>query len=136
MFIASKRELAIVHKQDGKVIGSMGLHPSWISADERYQHLRVLEVGYVLARDYWGQGLMPEAVQAVLAYGFDALGLGAFTCGHFTHNDQSRRVIEKAGFRYFDQEVYHAELLGAHYDLKRYLLMREAYLGKGQTPES
>ena len=92
--------LAVYHKSDRKVIGSIGIHKSWASEDEAYKGLKVKELGFVLSKDYWGRGLMPEAVRAVIEYGFKTLGLDAFTCDHFAENSRSRRVIEKCGFKF------------------------------------
>ena len=98
MFIAEHKVLAI--EFDGKVIGSLGieeydekLHPELAALSGR-------EIGYVLSKEYWGQGLMPEAVQAVIAYAFSKLQLDFLVVGHFVWNNQSRRVIEKCGFQY------------------------------------
>ena len=52
------------------------------------------------SRDYWGRGLMPEAVKAVTAYLFDTVGLDFLLVGHFDWNRQSARVIQKCGFRF------------------------------------
>ena len=62
-------------------------------------------IGYVLARDYWGRGLMPEAVMASINYCFSQLTCDFLTCCHFAWNHQSRRVIEKCGFRFFREET-------------------------------
>ncbi len=124
-FIEGKEVFAIHHKSDGKVIGSLGLHKSWANEDEAYKDLKVKEIGYVLSKDYWGQGLMPEAVNAVIDYGFDILGLDAFTCGHFSVNSQSRRVIEKCGFRFIKQSVYYARQLERNFEDMKYILLRE-----------
>ena len=51
----------------------------------------------MLSRDYWGRGLMTEAVKAVIEYGFDTLGIEVFTIGHFFENDRSRRVMKNGG---------------------------------------
>ena len=126
-FRAQGEVLAVFHKEDQQVIGSLGLHKSWASAEPQYRHLKVQEIGYVLSKAYWGQGLMPEATKEVIDYGFGVLGLDAFTCGHFTHNNQSRRVIEKLGFTFLDQDVYHAKLLQQHFDHRRYILTREQW---------
>lgn len=99
-FIEGKEVLAVYHKSDRKVIGSIGIHKSWASEDEAYKGLKVKELGFVLSKDYWGRGLMPEAVRAVIEYGFKTLGLDAFTCDHFAENSRSRRVIEKCGFKF------------------------------------
>ena len=97
-FIAGKRTFALEYQ--GKVIGSLGIE----QYDERlypeFDRLRVREIGYVLSKDYWGQGLMPEAVKAVMQWLFEEEKLDFILCGHFDHNSRSRRVIEKCGFRY------------------------------------
>ena len=78
----------------------------------------------MLSRDYWGRGLMTEAVKAVIEYGFDTLGIEVFTIGHFFENDRSRRVIEKCGFRYANDGEYYAEQLGRVFPERRYILLR------------
>lgn len=99
-FIRHKKTFALELKQTGKVIGSLGLEEP---ADDA-SPLSGREIGYVLSKDYWGQGLMPEAVKAVIDYCFDTLDYDWLTCGHFVWNTQSRRVIEKCGF-VFQKEV-------------------------------
>lgn len=97
-FIKHKKTFALQYQ--GKVIGSLGIEKY---NEENYPELAKLhgrEIGYVLSRDYWGQGLMPEAVQAVISYLFDTVNLDFIIVGHFDSNRQSRRVIEKCGFRY------------------------------------
>lgn len=99
MFIRGKKTFALELKENGKVIGSLGieyLHPDPVEG-ERYGR----EIGYVLSKDYWGRGLMTEAVKAVCGYCFDVLGYDYLTCGHFSQNSRSRRVIEKCGFTFF-----------------------------------
>ena len=97
-FIQGKHIFALEHR--GKVIGSLGIEEY---REENYPELHAMqgrEIGYVLSRDYWGQGLMPEAVRAVIDWLFNVEGLDFIIVGHFDHNAQSRRVIEKCGFRY------------------------------------
>ncbi len=122
-FIDKKEVFAVYHKADQKVIGSLGLHNSWANEDERYKNLILKEIGYVLSKDYWGQGLMPEVVGAVIEYGFNNLGIEAFTCGHFTENNQSRRVIEKCGFTFVKQSEYNAKQLNRKFEDKKYILL-------------
>jgi RimJ/RimL family protein N-acetyltransferase/ubiquinone/menaquinone biosynthesis C-methylase UbiE len=124
-FIEEKEVFAVHHKFDRKVIGSLGLHKSWANEDETYKDLKVKEIGYVLSKDYWGKGLMPEAVNAVIDYGFDILGLDAFTCGHFSENSQSRRVIEKCGFRFTKQSEFYTKQLQRSIEDMKYILLRE-----------
>lgn len=124
-FIAEKNVFAIVEKETNKVIGSLGLHESWANEDERYKHLNVKEIGYVLSKAYWGRGLMPEAVKAVIEFGKNACGIEAFTCGHFKKNQQSKRVIEKCGFAFVEQNVYDAKQLQESIEDMRYILICE-----------
>ncbi|MDI9469075.1 MAG: GNAT family N-acetyltransferase [Bacillota bacterium] len=101
LFIQEKKTLAIVEKKSGRVIGSIGIEPyNEASVGEEYRPLKCREIGYALSRDYWGQGLMPQAVSRVLNYCFEDLKLDAVFCGYFKRNHQSRRVAEKTGFRY------------------------------------
>ena len=98
LFMEGKRTFAIEH--NGKVIGSLGIEEY---REKVYPELDVLqgrEIGYVLSKTYWGQGLMPEAVKAVIQWLFFDQKLDFIIVGHFDHNSQSRRVIEKCGFRY------------------------------------
>ena len=122
-FMDEKEVLALFHKADQKVVGSLGLHRSWANDDERYKDLKVKEIGYVLAKDYWGQGLMPEAVRAVMEYGRNSLGLEAFTCSHFVENNQSRRVIEKCGFKFAKEGEFFSKLMERSFTDARYILI-------------
>ena len=105
MFIREKKTLALELKETGKVIGSMGLEPcSSVCVWKFWKKGR--EVGYVLSKDYWGRGLMPEAVKAVMNHCFEQLGYDYLTCAHFMDNRQSRRVIEKCGFRFLKESHF------------------------------
>ena len=104
MFIEGRHVFAL--EKDGRVVGSLGVEEY---REDHYPELDALmgrEIGYVLAKDCWGQGLMTEAVQAVIAWLFDEKGLDFIICGHFDHNSRSRRVIEKCGFRYVKTTKY------------------------------
>ena len=68
------------------------------------------EIGYVLSRDYWGMGIMPEAVNAVINYLFNDLGLDFLTCGYYDFNRQSKRVQEKCGFKPYRKLVMDTRL--------------------------
>ena len=97
-FISGKKTFALEYQ--GKVIGSLGIEEY---SEEYYPELSQLqgrELGYVLSKDYWGQGFMPEAVRAVIQYLFETEELDFIIVGHFDWNDRSRRVVEKCGFRY------------------------------------
>src|SRR5262245_14653646 len=61
------------------------------------QHLRS-EIGYDLVPEHWGQGIMPEAVAAILQFGFERMGLHSVEAQIEPQNQASRRVLEKLGF--------------------------------------
>lgn len=99
-FIGEDKTFAICLKDSGKVIGSLGV--------ERYGMEDKLtefdgyvgrELGFVLAKPYWGLGLMPEAVRAVMDYLFCELDYDFLICGHYDFNEQSKRVQSKCGFK-------------------------------------
>ncbi len=58
------------------------------------------EIGYWLGVPFWGQGLIPEACQAVITHAFVDLQLETLWCGYFDGNIKSKRVQEKCGFSY------------------------------------
>lgn len=58
------------------------------------------EIGYWIGKPYWGHGLIPEAVKALLSRCFNELGLDAVWCGYYDGNIKSKRVCEKCGFRF------------------------------------
>lgn len=120
MFIAEKKTFALELKENNKVIGSIGLESR--DADLGIpEKLQGREIGYVLNKDYWGRGLMPEAVKAVIDYCFRELDFDWLTCGHFIRNDQSRRVVEKCGFQ-FIKDIIHETRFGTEEPTKLYLL--------------
>jgi len=125
-FIEKRANFALYHKEDKKVIGSVGLHGSWTSRNESYKHLKAKEIGYMVAKDYWGRGLATEAVKFIVEYGFNTLGLDAFGIAHFAENVQSRRVAEKCGFTYIETGVYFAKQLNKHFDDIRHIKIKES----------
>lgn len=100
MFIRGKNTFALEHKETGKVIGSIGIEELSALPGKEYEPLLGREMGYVLSKEYWGRGLMPEGVRRVIHYCFEELSLDFLTASHFAWNQQSRRVIEKCGFHF------------------------------------
>lgn len=103
-FLGEKITFAL--EWEGKVIGSLGIEEY---NEDHYPELSGLqgrEIGYVLSKDFWGRGLMPEAVKAVLSYLFEQVKLDFVLVGHFDWNKQSARVIEKCGFQYCKTYTY------------------------------
>jgi [ribosomal protein S5]-alanine N-acetyltransferase len=81
------------------------------------------ELGYELARRWWGQGLMPEAAAAVVDYGFTALRLHRIEAGVLVGNDASVRVLEKLGFREEGTLRHYLYLKGRFYDVRWFGLL-------------
>lgn len=99
-FIDEDIAFAIVLKENNKVIGSLGIKK--YNMEDKLSELNNYigrEIGYVLSKDYWGKGLMPEAVGGVINYLFNELNYDFLTCCYFDFNNQSRRVQEKCGFK-------------------------------------
>ena len=126
-FIASGDVYALVLKSQNKVIGSLGLHNK--TMDPGYKANMQREIGYVLSKTYWGMGLMPEAVAAVIRHAFEELNADVLWCGHFTSNARSQKVIEKSGFRFYSDGRYEAKALGKTFDSKNYIMTRDDYRG-------
>lgn len=82
---------AIVHKDNGNVIGTIEIHS--------YQDFKG-EIGFVLHPNYWNQGLITEAAKAVIIYGMEILNLKRLQYCHFKDNHASKRVCEKLGFQF------------------------------------
>ena len=100
MFINENKVFAIVFKESGKVIGSLGVEKYGLEDKlTEFDGYRGREIGYVLSKAYWGKGIMPEAVGAVIDYLFNDLDLDFLTCGYYDFNSQSKRVQEKCDFK-------------------------------------
>lgn len=90
---------AVVLKGTDEPVGCCGimfpdsLHPTEMKSGEA-------EIGYWIGKPYWGQGLIPEAVRALLSRCFNELELDAVWCGYYEGNNKSKRVCEKCGFKY------------------------------------
>ncbi len=83
---------AMYLKENGAQIGWAGLQP----LDDTGE----IEVGYGMAKDYWGRGIGTEACRGWLGYGFNKLNLVRITAIAFPENTPSRRIMEKAGMKY------------------------------------
>lgn len=83
---------AIALRDTGLVVGAIGLTISSAHA--------LAELGYWMAVPYWNHGYCTEAARALVAFGFDVLGLHRIEARHLTRNRQSGRVMQKIGMRY------------------------------------
>jgi [ribosomal protein S5]-alanine N-acetyltransferase len=107
----------------GEIIGTCGYH-AWIK-----DHFRA-EIGYELARDYWGQGITSEAIKALLAFGFEEMALNRVEAMGLDGNRASAGFLEKLGFH---QEVVLREyefVRGKFRDVLLFSLLSKDYLGE------
>lgn len=103
---------AICLPETDEPVGSIGLMPPRCELNRRDDGLE-LEVGYWIAKPFWGRGFAPEAVRAMQRYAFDTLGCKALWCGYYEGNNKSLRVQQKCGFapHHVERDVL-CELMG------------------------
>ena len=106
--LSAEETYAVCLKENGKPIGCVGLHRNDIAEDDDEY-----ELGYWLGKEFWGQGIIPEASGELLRRAFCDLGMKRIWCGHYEGNLKSRRVMEKLGFKYHHKtEGIEVSLLG------------------------
>lgn len=96
IFIESKNRgepgvFAIVDRKLNKMIGTIELY--------NYKPNFKAELGYALNPAYWGKGIIVEAANCLLEWGFNDLNLKRIEVAAFLENHQSQRVCEKLGFQ-------------------------------------
>ena len=117
---------AVVLKDTGEPVGSCGimfadsLHSATMKSGEA-------EIGYWIGKPYWGQGLIPEAVKALLSRCFNELALDAVWCGYYEGNSKSKRVCEKSGFKFHHTNRDILSPLGDKRTEHFYLMTKEDY---------
>ncbi len=77
---------------NGRIAGGMGLHPQ---SDIMCKNA---ELGYWLAKPYWGRGIATQLVQDIVDYGFKTFDIKRIYARPFGSNIGSQKVLEKAGF--------------------------------------
>ncbi|MBD5148102.1 MAG: GNAT family N-acetyltransferase [Oscillibacter sp.] len=119
MLAADKNEtFAFAVTAEGRVIGSIGVfRPGNI-------HRRTAELGYYIAEEYWGKGVMTSAVRQICAYVFANSDIIRIYAEPFSHNAASCRVLEKAGFRYEGTLLANAVKNGRVIDMRMYALLK------------
>ena len=119
-------KLAIVYDQ--KMIGTIDLR-----LNEAH---RQAEIGYVLNKRYWGQGIMPEAAQAILAVGFDQLQLVRIFSEHDTRNPKLGRVMTKIGMQQEGVALKSQIIKGEIVDMVHYAITDTQYKMLQQAKKS
>ena len=113
--------LAIVYKENNKVIGTLGLH-------EKLD--KIYELGYSLSEDYWHKGLMSEAVKAYIDYAFKNFNAYEIDAGVFLDNIRSEKLLLNLGFKYIGiHEKDYLNYDNKCKDCKRFRLTKDEYGG-------
>jgi Acetyltransferases, including N-acetylases of ribosomal proteins len=86
-------EWGIVYKENNKFIGTCG-YVLWVPVHS------LAEIAFALSREYWGKGLMTEAVKEVIKYGFEKMNLNRIYAKCFVENIGSQKVLEKVGMKF------------------------------------
>ncbi|MES2677138.1 MAG: GNAT family N-acetyltransferase [Pseudomonadota bacterium] len=107
---------AIARKSDNKMIGSVG-----VSGVNR-NHNRI-EASYDLAKEYWGQGIMTQALKAVLKYAFEELKFNRIEAYAMPANIGSYKVLEKCGFAFEGNLRQHRFHNGKYVDIGIYSIL-------------
>ena len=105
-FINGKHTFALV--KDNKVIGSLGIEEYDEELLPELKDYKAREIGYVLSKDYWGQGLMKQAVDVAIKYLFEDLKVDVIVCRHSKENNRSKRVQEKCGFKPYRDYIHNS----------------------------
>lgn len=104
---------------DDKVVGSIGIFR------QGNIHSQTAELGYYIAEEYWGKGIMTEAVKQICAYVFAKSDIIRIYAEPFAYNIASCRVLEKVGFQYEGTLRSNAVKNSKVIDMKMYSLLKE-----------
>ena len=103
---------------DDKVVGSIGIFR------QGNIHSQTAELGYYIAEEYWGKGIMTEAVKQICAYVFAKSNIIRIYAEPFAYNIASCRVLEKVGFQYEGTLRSNAVKNGRVIDMEMYSLLK------------
>ena len=104
---------------DNMVIGSISIFR------QGNIHRQTAELGYYIAEEYWGKGIMAEAVKQICEYVFGNSDIIRIYAEPFAYNIASCRVLEKAGFQYEGTLRSNAVKNSKVIDMKMYSLLKE-----------
>ena len=104
---------------EGRAVGSIAL---CLGSDV---YCMTAELGYWLAEDFWGKGIMTEAVKQLCREGFSRWNIQRIYAEPFAHNAGSRRVLEKVGFSLEGVMRRGVYKRGQVFDFCMYALLRE-----------
>lgn len=86
-------EWAVEYKPDKRMIGAV----YFCKVDEIN---KIGEIGFIISQEYTGRGLATEALGSIIGFAFEKMGLNRVEGMHFSGNNASGRVMEKAGMQF------------------------------------
>src|SRR5438477_4406706 len=113
----------IVYKENNKIIGTAGYH-IWNPAHRR------AEIGYALSPSYWNKGIMTEALEAMLKFGFEHLDLNRIEAMCKVENTASERVMQKCRMKFegtLREQMYVKE---EFHNLNLYSILKSEFINK------
>ena len=100
-----------------------------VDLDMCYAHNHAT-AGYWIAKPYWSQGYVPEALHAAMRFAFESLEVHRINAVHFHTNPASGRVLQKVGMLHEGISRQHFLKNGSYYDLHDWGILREEFLTK------
>ncbi len=111
---------AVELKDSGQFIGFVGLNVPQFEAP----FMPAVEIGWRLAKEYWGKGYATEAANAVLDVAFNKLGLTEIVSFTVPANTPSRKVMERLGMTHNPIEDFAHPKLPVDHPLSKHVLYR------------
>ncbi len=107
-------------KENNRLVGLVELYERGL--DQYNGLLMTKDLGFLLDKDYWHQGLMTEALTLVINFAFEKLHQNQIWAGTFVSNKNSQKLLKKLGFRYVYTTDYSMVSSLFNYQEKYYLL--------------
>ena len=120
---------AVELTESAEFIGAVGL----LRVGYETHFTPAVEVGWRLARKFWGRGYAPEAAEAALQFGFEGRKLGEIVAMTVPMNVNSQRVMMKVGMSRDPADDFDHPLVPEGHPLRRHVLYR---LSRNDWPES
>lgn len=111
---------------DGKIIGN-------VSCVELDDHHELCEIGYCIGYDFWGKGIVSEAVKAVTDYLINEIGFNRLEIKHAVKNPASGKVAQKCGYKYEGTKRHSFKTLdGEFLDISYYSILKSDIKNRGE----
>ena len=114
---------ALILKEENKMIGTCGFTRFHFPHD-------AAEVGYVINPAYRGRGLAPEALLAVMSFGFEKIGLHRIEAKYIEGNEASRRLMERVGMTFEGYARESMKIKGQFRTIGTCAILREEFCGE------